>query len=297
MIEKPSILITSIGRTGTEFFSKFFEDILEDCTSLHEPDIFKYQGVDNKIEQYGNQIRLIGIWRGLILKPLGKWTLARLSDARFLNKLDFNQAYMELLFQRKSFVAKMPGSIYVESNLGYYGLLDVTPNVFENHRAIYVVRDGRNWVRSALNWGEVYGKRGIRKFFAHKWPTPHNIPDDPYKERWDSLSRFEQLCWVWANLNKFALNLMRKNPYAKVFQFEKIFSGKDRYKYLNELITFAISLSNIDSKSIKQSDGWLERKIHMSSSEFPTWDNWTSDQKKQFDHICGSLMAELGYEY
>src|SRR5258705_6636560 len=163
MIEKSVILVTSIGRTGTEFFAKLFADIVPSCTSLHEPDIIKFSGVKNGFEHYNQQIRRAGFWRIVILKALGRWTLAKLSDTKLQGTLSLSEAAKNLHTQRNEFISRMPGSVYVESNLGYYGLLDVIPYVFKNYRTIYIVRDGRDWVRSMMNWGEVYGNGGIRK--------------------------------------------------------------------------------------------------------------------------------------
>lgn len=298
MIEKPTIVITSTGRTGTEFFAKLFADILPNCTSLHEPDIFKFNGVENRFEHYRQQTRRAGVWKMLLLKALGKWTLVKLSDARFLGKMKYEQAKKELDIQRASFIAKMPGDVYVESNLGYYGLLDVMPGAFKNHRTIYIVRDGRDWVRSMLNWGEVYGKRGLaRQLIAHKWPTAVDFPDDPLTKQWNTASRFTKLCWAWAKLNEFSFNSVSQNQNAQLFHFEKIFFGEERYQYLNNLLGFAISFPGMNLQPIGATNGWLEKKIHQSSDGFPSWEKWTVEEKKQFEQICGPLMEKLGYKF
>lgn len=295
MIEKPAILITSVGRTGTEFFARLFEDIIPDCTSLHEPDIIKFPGVKNRIEHYNQQIQRAGFWKMIILKALGKWTLAKVSDSRFLGKLNLSEATKTLHFQRNDFISRLSGSTYVESNLGYYGLLDVIPHVFKDHRTIYIVRDGRDWVRSTLNWGEVYGKGEIRRLFAHKWPTAKGINDDKYASQWDNLSRFEQLCWAWSRLNEYALNTISENPNARLYKFENIFLDENRYQTLDDLVSFAVSLPGIDTPRLGSTIGWLEQKIHQSSNQFPAWEQWTDDQKRKFEEICGSQMESLGY--
>ncbi len=297
MIEKPVILITSTGRTGTEFFANLFADIVPDCTSLHEPDIIKFPGVKNRLESYSQQTQRAGIWRMIILKSLGKWTLAKLSDSRFAGKMSHADAAKELYIQRNGFVSKMSGSIYIESNLGYYGLLDIVPDVFTHHKTIYIVRDGRDWVRSMVNWGEVYGKNGIRKFFAHKWPIASDVQNDPHAKQWPTLSRFEQLCWAWSRLNEYALNSIQQDANARVYKFENIFMREDRYQTLAELISFSTSLPGIVAENLKRPDGWLEQKIHQSSSKFPEWEKWTDYEKKQFEKICGPLMDRLEYKF
>jgi len=297
MIEKNTILVTSIGRTGTEFFAKLFADIIPDCASLHEPDIIKFPGVKDRSAHYSQQIQRAGFWRMVVLKALGKWTLARLSDSKLLGKLSASEAAKNLHTQRNEFISRMPGSVYVESNLGYYGLIDVIPDVFKNYRTIYIVRDGRDWVRSTLNWGEVYGKGRIRNLFAHKWPTAKDVKNDEFVNQWDGLSRFEQLCWAWSRLNGYALNTIPKNSYARMYKFEDIFIDENRYQTLDDLVSFAVSLPGIHSESLKQTDGWLEQKIHQSSNKsFPAWENWSTDQKYQFEKICGPVMEKLGYK-
>lgn len=287
--------MTSLGRTGTEFFAKFFAAILPDATSLHEPDIFQNTGMEDKWGHYLKQVRRAGIWQMVILKSLGKWTLVKLSDDKFLNRLSADRAVHELAVQRESFVQRQLGSIYVEANIGYYGLLDVIPRVFRNHRAVYIVRDGRDWVRSHMNWGEFYGKKGLKKLISHNWPSASSLPQDPYAEQWDTLSRFEKLSWAWTRLNEFALETLSSNPNVRVVQFEKIFSGVERYQTLNELVSFVSTQPGIDPTYIGNTEGWLERKIHQSADGFPGWEDWTKEQKRHFELLCGPLMEKLGY--
>lgn len=296
MIEKTTILITSLGRTGTEFFARFFAEILPDSTSIHEPDIFQNTGVGNKWLHYVHQVRRAGIWRMVFLKALGKWTLVKLSDERFLGKFSREQAVRELNAQRLGFIQKMPGSVYVEANIGYYGLLDVTPHVFRQHKIIYVVRDGRDWIKSHMNWGEFYGKKGVRKLISHNWPEASSLPNDPYADKWHMLSKFEKLCWAWTRLNEYALKSIKHNPHARIFRFEDIFLGNARYQVLNKLVAFATSQPDIDLDQIGSTEGWLERKVHQSEEGFPSWDDWTQEQKYQFERICGPLMGKLGYQ-
>ena len=295
MIKKPAILVTSIGRTGTEFFATLFANIIQNSTSLHEPDIIKIPGVKNRFVHYSQQVRRAGIWRMFFLKALGKWTLVTLSDSRFRGNLTDDQVLKLLLHQRMSFISKMSGTVYVESNLGYYGLLDIMPAAFESHRAIYIVRDGRDWVRSVLNWGEVYGKSALRELISHKWPKASDLLDDPFCEKWESLSRFEKVCWAWSRLNKYALRTLSKNRHARLYRFEQIFSGEERYQVLNDLVSFVTTIPGIVPASLDRTEGWLEQKIHMSSGNFPHWEEWEQTQKHQFEIICGPLMEELGY--
>jgi hypothetical protein len=297
MIKKNTILITSIGRTGTEFFAKFFSDVLPGCTSLHEPDILNNPFLHNNNKDYVQQFKYAGIRRLVFLKLLRQWTMVLLSDDRLRGKLDDASAVKQLHQQRSDFIAGLPGSVYVESNLGYYGLLDLSPRVFEHHKAVYIVRDGREWVTSRLNWGEAYVKKGLRGYFSHSWPVANQIPGDDFSGEWSKFSDFEQLCWAWSRLNVFALNTIEKNPDARVYKFENIFRGNARYDTLDDLVSFVTALPGIDPSGVKSTSGWLEQKIHQSANKFPGWDGWTESQKKFFELTCGPVMDRLGYTF
>ena len=297
MIEKPSIIITSLGRTGTTFFSHLFRDIIPGCDSFHEPDIVQYFGAQNRLQSFVQRVRDAGIYNMIILKALGKWSLIMLSDARVKGVLTERGAARELLRHRRGFVNSKPGSVYAESNAGYYGLMDILGDVYARHRAIYLVRDGRDWVSSAMNVQELYARKGLRKMLAHKMPAASEFPGDPLYASWNSSTRFEKLCWAWARLNGYAIDTVANNPCARVFRFENIFSAPDRYEALSDLVGFATSLPGIDPRDIGSLQGRLERKVNESSNQFPAWDAWTAKQRQQFERICGPLMHRLGYEF
>jgi hypothetical protein len=300
MIEKPTIVITSLGRTGTKFFADFFREALSDSTSLHEPDLFTTGELRNEgagISHLLEQIREVGPLYMLIKKPLGKWSLSQLSDARVRGDLDHDKAVRETLRQRAAFIQSRQGTVYVESSTAYYGLIDLLPRVFAHHRLAYVIRDGRDWVRSWTNWGErggMYTKGRIRSIFARNWPTALDVEDE-YGARWESMPWFEKLCWAWSRLNVYALNSARDNPDARVFRFEDVFRSPDRYQHLSELVGFATDMPGVAPVPPEALEGWLDRKVHTSSGAFPDWGEWSGEQRATFSSICGPLMEQLGY--
>ena len=189
MIDRPSIIISSLGRTGTKFFSLLFKEIIPDCNSFHEPDIVQYFGTNNHIKPFIRRVKDAGIYNMVFLKLLGKWSLIKVSDARLRGDISEDKVIKEVLRQRAGFVNSKPGSVYVESNAGYYGLIPILDKVYTYHRAVYIIRDGREWVSSAMNVGELYGKKGlIRKIFGHKMPSASEFPTDPLYRRWQSMS-------------------------------------------------------------------------------------------------------------
>jgi hypothetical protein len=307
MIKKPTIIITSLGRTGTGFFYALFREIIPAGTSLHEPDVFKimrYRETSERIKQIRRQIQEVGVYHLVVRKALGQWSLVKLSDARLRGELGYTEAVQRVLSQRKRFVHSRSGCVYIESSLAYYGLIDVLTDVFENHRVAYIVRDGGDWIQSWMSWREMqgkrwgmYGKGKIESLFGHNWPTALEMEDDPYKFRWDSMSGFEKLCWAWSRLNGYALGTAQKNPNARVFRFEDIFQSENRYQHLADLVQFVTTFPEAELISTVPLEGWLDRQVHKSVGRFPSKNEWSTEHKEQFRAICGPLAEELGYEF
>ena len=304
MIDKPTIIITSLGRTGTKFFAKFFQEVIPTSTSIHEPDVFTIGNLDNKhekIEHLVVQIGQAGLFN-LFRKLLGRWSLVSLSDSR-LRGASARKIEKSFFRQRQKFINSRPGRVYIESSFGYYGLIDILSNVFEQHRVAFIIRDGRDWVRSWMSWGirigvpgAVYGKSRAKEIIGHSWPTAKELRGDEYQSKWDFMSAFEKFCWAWDRLNSYALKTMQENPNAKIFRFEDIFKSNNRYENLKKMVNFVTDMPGVGSADFRQLDGWLDYQIHKSGGKFPAWSGWTSQQKQQFTDICGSLMDELGYE-
>lgn len=298
-ISRPTIIITSLGRTGTQFFAALFRDILPSATSLHEPDVFnffQYKGASERLRQTIRQVQQVGFCYLFVRKALGKGSVIELSDSRVRGEIGHGEAGRRLLKQRSRFVDSRAGSVYVESNAGYYGLLDLLDDVYGHFKAVYLIRDGRDWVRSMMNWGQMYNKGRFRGIVAHTWPMASEIPGNPYQSKWDSMSRFERICWAWSDLNWYALGTLEQDPDARTFHFEDVFAADDRYEHLAELVSFATNMPGIEPVPSRALEGWLDRRMHGSSGDFPAWPDWSSQHRAQFSSICGPLMEELGYE-
>lgn len=299
MIKKLTVIVTSLGRTGTQFFANLLRDLLPDATSLHEPDYFnvgQYAGTRIGLQEAARQIKESRFSNLVLRKMMGRWNLVALSDARIRGEMSVAEAGHHLRQQRADFVHSRPGTLYAESSSAYYGLLDVLPLVYSQHRAIYIVRDGRDWVRSKMNWGKMYAKSGWRSRLSHTWPTALDFPGDVWHDRWPDMTRFERICWAWARLNRFAVAGIGDNPHARLFRFEDIFLADKRYQVLTELITFATSFPGLHPLAPGALDGRLETISHQSQGHFPRWSAWSAAQRDQFLALCGPLMAELGYE-
>lgn len=295
-IEKPTGIITSLGRTGTKFFAGMMSNLSADVTSIHEPDIIHLSyKLGHTVTDLLSQINTVGVNNLIFNKMMGKWTLIDLSDRRFYGELTREKAVQLLYEYRHNFIESCSSKVYLESNVGYYGLIDIVIDVFENQRVAYIVRDGRDWVTSNMNWGEMFNKGFIRETIGHSWPTAEYLKDDQYSHQWKSMDRFEQLCWAWASLNTYALDTLSSNPFSRIFKFEEIFYSQNRYSHLEDFIDFLLNFPGQLPVQINLADGVLEDRVHASSGTFPGWEDWGDERIQTFNNLCGSLMERLEY--
>lgn len=140
-----------------------------------------------------------------------------------------------------------------------------------------VVRDPRNVLRSLMS----------RELFDKKDPMAAVIfppKEDPYSGKWETMTRFEKLCWLWAADNRF----IRENT-EHVILFEKLRSNFD---YFDENVLKFLDLR-------LSADTWNEQigEVYNSTPRytFPKYADWSAQHKRQFEAICGEEMAHYGY--
>jgi hypothetical protein len=295
MIDKPAIILTSIGRTGTKFFARLFSTLLPSCTSLHEPDIITL----GRQSSLSKQLAEIG-FPYILRKVFGTWSIAQISDKRLTGALTNREAAEEFLNQRKMFIESRPGPVYIESSLGYYGLLGILNDTFQSHRGVFIIRDGREWVRSFMDRGlekrhPTYQKGPLMEKLTHTWPKASSIESDPYKNKWGRMNRFERLCWAWNTLNSFAIEEIRNNENIKLVYFEDLFESSQRKNNLLDMIDYLIEGDGIQPSGIDQLDSFLNIQPNSSMNEYPSWESWSKDQKVFFKATCLRLMKKMGY--
>ncbi len=161
---------------------------------------------------------------------------------------------------------------------------------------IHLVRDGRDYVRSAFT-------RDIYTAGDRQIPIVP-VDRDPYAAKWSSMSRFEQLCWLWCHSNDFLADRV-----ANIVRFEDILSN---YGILKERILEPIGLQIDETvwrhmvsspKNTSQQSRrrrfvrmlLLRRKPKDFLKPIPHWSKWSAWQTERFWDICGETMERLGY--
>lgn len=296
MIEKPTIVITSTGRTGTKFFAKLFGELYPSCSSLHEPDILTIGSQSSLAIQFKD----IGLYY-FLRKLFSQWSIAEISDALITDSISRHEAIKRFIKQRKSFIESRQGKMYIESSFGYYGLIEILGRLFRTYRGIYVIRDGREWVRSFMDRGlrkrnPIYDKGPLMRIISHSWPNAKQFDGDPFQEQWKHMDRFQRLCWAWSTLNSQAIKAVQKNDKCKLVKFEDIFTSNIGEENLLKVIQFVADIHEIKPDESMDLESLLSVRPNVSLNEYPSWDSWSNKQREFFIITCEPLMQELGYQ-
>jgi hypothetical protein len=260
------IFIISTGRTGTHFFTNFFNENFRNVFAIHEPqkDVFELNHAFLKGEVSLNKA-------GDMFKEFRKGIL------NHLNKNSLN--------------------IYVESNNNLSYLIPVLRSEFPNYKIIYIQRDGRDFVRSAYSKNTKGKWVGEVPFLSKKDPrnrlNPSFLKDDLYSNDWDNLSRFENICWNWSRKDSLIYNEVYNDSKTIILKFENLFVTKQPSEW-NRLIDFLDLRKNIINENIL-SYMKANKSNQTKTFKLPEWKQWTEEQKRQFIKIAGEHMSNLGY--
>jgi len=223
-------------------------------------------------------------------------SMFKLSADRAAGRIDEAKAREYVYRQRKRYVSKVKQSLYVESNAHLYGVLDLLSDIFPSCRIIYVIRDPRTWIRSALNTPEyvLYSPIDFRLFKASVRAI--DFEDDPYYYRWEQMNKFEKYCWYYNKVNSFALFLMTGKTNFKIFRFEDLFQASDRVSEFKDMLDFATDFENRQYHYHLKAK-MIEKKVHSRSKKgkLPHWSEWEPKLAQTIMEHCSGWFHEYGY--
>ena len=150
--------------------------------------------------------------------------------------------------------------------------------VFPNAKLFHLVRDPRDVVRSIMS----------REILSKKDPMGKLIkppPWDPYHEQWDSMSRFERVCWEWQDDNRYI-----REHVSHVVKFEDVTGDYEAFRF-GLLDYLGISLSEEKWRDYVSEPRNVSRKNRLEH-----WTEWPAEKIEILMRICGSEMSEYGYQ-
>ena len=267
--------------------------MIDDCTSIHEP------GTPwlTKPDKWTKQLKKFGLYHMTIgqLKP--SHSMFKLSTDRVRKDISEDRAKFYIHNMRKYLLDNMESNLYVESSGHIYGLLDLIDEVFPNSKFIFIIRDPRDWVRSALNTYEyiLYGPLDLD--FLDISLKAKDIKEDEFHNKWNEMSKFEKYCWYYNKLNGFVFEKMKFKENFTVYRHEDLFSIDKRDNTFVNMLNFASKFEDGFSKKIDYKKRLMDNKIHSNSqnNNIPHWKNWDKERVRILYKHCRTWMKLFGY--
>lgn len=144
-------------------------------------------------------------------------------------------------------------------------------------KLMHLARDGRQVVRSIMGRGHYTGDGiGHHSIFPAAY--------DPLSQTWGDLSRFEKVCWLWADGNRRV-----REQVPRLVRFEDLTND---YMYFRQNVAEPLSIFVNREEWIEAINNPMNTSRHYT---IPDWTEWDSDLTDCFWAICGDEMAALGY--
>lgn len=159
---------------------------------------------------------------------------------------------------------------------------------FPNAQHVWLVRDGRAMVSSALQRGWYDPDRDAMSYGRHR-PTAVQLGDVD-EATWASWEPFERLCWYWARLNRQIREDADDPRLVRVEQLDQEVDALATWLGL-EPTSFVVTRANRRYTDDEPRPPHARRSNHVD--QLFTVDDWTSDQHETFRQHCGDLMDDL----
>jgi len=182
-------------------------------------------------------------------------------------------------------------------------------------RFVLITRDGRDVVRSLINWhearfGTIY--RECREpgnlmpeavLAAARLPVhldtsdyarPRPSPNEPLQDSWEQLDRAQMCAYYWARINALYLGALKKLP---TDSWTRIDYTRPSAEEILRVAEFC-GLRGLDKERVQ---ALLESKINSleergsATGAAPAWQDWDGGARRRFEAIAGDTMRQLGY--
>jgi hypothetical protein len=252
--KSPDVFILSHGRTGTKFLANYFNTNFEGVTAFHEPPPSYWLRVCSNLYFTG------------LLSRAQMATIYCRRRARILNDIP-------------------PSALYIESNPFAYGFADAFTTFQPPPVIIHIVRDPREFVRSAFNHGSAHGRKWLATQLIPFWEPPLRR----YRAAASQRSRIGHFAAHWLHVNQYLGHIGQDYARYYRFKFEELFDAESpRFSELCEVIGLEYPGADVP---LTRSQPINRGKFHQISS----WPEWTAEQCRELHDICSPLMEEYGY--
>jgi len=211
-------------------------------------------------------------------------------------------------------VQQQEGDVYGEKNVTYGPFI---PHLHQalGCRFVFLTRDGRDVVRSLVNWheqkfGTIYREcrdpghlspqalKSAASLPVHQdtsdYARPRPRPGDPLYGAWEHLGRDEMCAYYWSRLNDLYLDRLADLPDDASMRINYTSPTADD---VLRVAAFC-GLTGLREGVVRK---MLDRRINSLSDReapdglYPDWKDWDGGRRRRFDRLAAATMQRLGY--
>ncbi len=283
------VFISSTGRTGTQFLADSLSEMIPQCRSVHEPGTLWL----TKPKLFLENIKDFGLYHMSLGQLNPKYSMYTLSNLRAKGKISDDEAIHYIRKMRSHYIEKGAEELYIESSGHLFGVFDLIPQVFPDSKLIFIIRDPRNWVASALPTTEyiLYG--------SFDWGlsvSAEDLKEDPYHDKWHNMNKFEKYCWWYNYLNRFVMERCKNLPNIRIYRFEDLFSKETKDGYFTNMLQYAVDGSSMEGQTYYDSNRLTKPKHSKKNSRnYQGWRQWGRYRVSKLMEHCSEFMLGYGY--
>lgn len=166
------------------------------------------------------------------------------------------------------------GKHYGEVSLKLSTMIPALHEAFPQAKFVWLIRDGRDFVASAYNWGFYHPRRTDE---WERWRVRADRLGLMTTARWHSLSRFEKVCWHWHYINQHIEQQLTQCG------CESFFVRLEDLDTQTDAIFDFLDLRRPDTPDVP----------HLNAKPKPRrWHRWNQGEKQAFLRRCGAGMDQ-----
>ena len=286
-MKKNLVFIASGGRTGSMFLGKYLSQVIEDCYSEHEPDLFAglSQLTFSRIKHFG--------FKHMILdRCLGRSGVRVLGQKLMKGEITDSECFLRLREMRARYHSQISQGLIIESYYSWWLFANNINRIWPHAKMAGIIRDPRTWIDSWKAHCPARRNNSSHDGFIQPLLTPESINDTQWSPHWRNIGQTGRLAWDWLNVYRELVNAQNNSSQVRIFKFEDLFGSESQS--LDSFIQFITNHCNrhyrvLDLEIMKRAP------VNSSANTENLWQTWTAAEAQVVDQICGPIMKLFGY--
>lgn len=245
---KTYIAFVGTGRVGTNFFASFFDSVLDECISVHEPRPDAFDLAMNYVRK----------------KP---------------NISETAQEYVRIRSELFSRMTQENKRYFIESNNNLSLLLPVIELLFPNYKIVHVIRDPEDYIGSVLGNVQARGYSLYSDDDPRLRPSAKDFHDDPFYNQWEGFSQEQKIAWFWGKYNDEINKQMKGKPQYLQLEFADLFKDES-YTTMREMLEFLQieTLLHLDNNALRQ---YFSKPLNISKKKIESFTTWPASRQEK----------------